>query len=143
MNRIAEEEMRLLEDFKAQIRPFESLPPIDLDLLASPDYIGPESAAFNRYREGAILLKQLKDTSVFYGRVLDVMDRFFERRYELFVNEDESVVGKGFSDMELKRLMDIERNINTYTDVVAVDQIMAQPNYPSLNIDLGLSGRNM
>ena len=138
LNRIAEEEMRLLEDFKAQIRPFESLPPIDLDLLASPDYIGPESAAFNRYREGAILLKQLKDTSVFYGRVLDVMDRFFERRYELFVNEDESVVGKGFSDMELKRLMDIERNINTYTDVVAeIDQIMAQPNYPSLNIDLG------
>ena len=138
LNRIAEEEMRLLENFKAQIRPFESLPPIDLAQLASPDYTGPESAAFTRYREGAILLKHLKDTSVFYGRVLDVMDRFFERRYELFVNEDESVVGKGFSDMELKRLMDIERNINIYTDVVAgIDKIMAEPNYASLNLDLG------
>ncbi len=138
LTRISEEEMRLLENLKAQIRPFESLPPIDLDQLASPSFTGPETTAFTRYREGAILLKQLKDTSTFYGRVLDVMDRFFERRYELFVNEDESVVGKGFSDMELKRLMDIERNINIYTDVVAgIDKIMAEPNYASLNLDLG------
>ncbi|MFA6720230.1 MAG: tetratricopeptide repeat protein [Candidatus Cloacimonadaceae bacterium] len=138
LNRISAEEMRLLDNFKGQIRPFEYLPEIDLALLASPEYIGPDTEVFNRYREGAILLKQLKDTSVFYGRVLDVMDRFFERRYELFVNEDETVVGKGFSDMELKRLMDIERNINAYMDVVArIDEIMSEPNYASLNIDLG------
>lgn len=137
LNTISQEEMRLLDNLKAQIRPFESLPAIDLAQLASPEYIGPESAAFVRYREGAILLKQLKDTSVFYGRILDVMDRFFERRYELFVNEDASVVGKNFSDMELKRLMDIERNINIYTDVVArIDEIMSEPNYASLNVDL-------
>ena len=138
LNRISEEEMRLLENLKVQIRPLEYLPEIDLELLASPEYIGPETEVFNRYREGAILLKQLKDTAVFYGRVLDVMDRFFERRYELFVNEDESIVGKYYSDMELKRLMDLERNINIYQDVVAeIDAIMMAPNYASLNIDLG------
>lgn len=137
LDRIATEEMRLLDNLKEYIQPFKSLPPIDLDLMASPDFSGPDTEVFAKYRQGAILLKQLKDTSAMYGRVLDIMDRFFDRRYDLFESEDASVVGKGFSDMEMKRLMDIERNIFLYTDVVdRIDEIMAEQNYSSLNIDL-------
>jgi hypothetical protein len=136
IDKLASEEIQMLDDLKLRLRSYSTPPPLDIPLLAT-DYDGPETKPYEKYREGAILIQQLKDTSIYYGKVLDVLDRFFESRYELFVNEDESVKGKGFSDLELMRLMEIEKNINTYTDVIAeIDRLMADPNYASRNVDL-------
>lgn len=137
LDRIATEEMDLLQELKKQLESYSLPPPLDLELLANTDYMDTDMLGYSKYREGAILLQQLKGTAEYYGIVLDIMDRIFEQRYELFVNEDPSVVGKGFSDMEMKRLFDIERNIDLYTEVIeAIDEVMADPEYNALNIDL-------
>lgn len=138
LDRIATEEMELLQELKKQLKSYSLPPPLDLESLASSDYEDSGMQGYGKYRDGAILLQQLKETSEYYGMVLDLMDRIFEQRYELFVNDDSSIVGKGFSDMELKRLIDIEHNIDLYNEIIAsIDQIMADPDYESMNIDLG------
>ncbi|MBW6513567.1 MAG: tetratricopeptide repeat protein [Candidatus Syntrophosphaera sp.] len=137
LERIASEEFSLLEELKKQLRSYSSPPPLDLEALASADFQDTDMIVYSQYRQGAILLQQLKGTAEYYGLVLDIMDRIFEQRYELFVKEDPSVVGKGFSDMEMKRLFDIERNINLYVHVIrSIDEVMADPDYASLNVDM-------
>ena len=137
IRRIANEEMNALDRFKSQIKPFESAPDIDLELLASPDFKGSEAAAFDRYREGAMNLQTIKNYHAQITAVLDLIDRFFDNQYEIFVSQSSSAESARYSDLELKRLMDIERNINLYTDiVVGIEQIMSEPNYAELNINL-------
>lgn len=138
LDKIAKEELALLEELKAQLKSYVEPPPLDWELLASPDYRGTGKGPYDRYREGAVLLQQLKGTAEYYGKVIEVLNRFFDKRYDLFVKDDPSVKGKGFSDMELTRLIDIERNISIYNDIISsIDELMADPAYPSHNIDLG------
>ncbi len=137
IKRISNEEMSALDRFKAQIKPFESVPPIDLEYLASTDPNDPDAAVFARYREGAQNLKAVKDYSDLINKTLDIIDRFFENQYEIFISQSPTAASVAYSDLELKRLMDIERNIYLYTDVVAgIEELMSDPNYASLNIDM-------
>lgn len=137
IDKMSADENKLLEDLKQQLKLYVNPPPLDLAALASVDYANAEKSPYDKYREGAVLLAELKGTADYYGQVIDVLDRFFDRRYELFISDDASVRGKNFSDMELKRLIDIERNIYIYTDIIkSIDALMADPAYPNRNIDL-------
>lgn len=137
IDKMSTDESKLLEDLKQQLKLYITPPPLDLASLASVDYTTSEKGPYGKYREGAVLLAELKGTADYYGQVIDVLDRFFDRRYELFISDDASVKGKNFSDMELKRLIDIERNIYLYTDIIkSIDALMADPAYPSRNTDL-------
>lgn len=137
IRRISDEEMNALDRFKSQIKPFESAPEVDLDLLASPDFTGPEALVFDRYREGALNLQTIKDYHAHISSILELIDLFFESQYEIFTSQYSSAESAIYSDLELKRLMDIERNINLYTDIVAgIEQIMSEPGYADLNVSL-------
>jgi hypothetical protein len=137
IERITKEEIGLLDELKKQLKSYVSPPPLDLKQLASQEYGSTEMAAYAKYREGAVLLEQLKGTSEYYGKVIDIIDKIFDKQYQLFVQEDPTISGKGYSDMEMKRLFDIERNIELYTEIIAViDEIIANKDYTSLNMDL-------
>lgn len=135
--RISEEETRLLEDVRSSLKLYRNPPELNLETLARVDTLDAGSAAYRDYQLGALILEQLKGTAEYYGDVLDIMDRFFENKYELFTSEDPAVANTNYSDLELKRLFDIEKNIYVYTDLIsAIDAVMADPNYLSLNTDL-------
>jgi hypothetical protein len=137
LEKIYLEEVSILEDLKANLKAYKNVPPVDLEALANMDSTVEGMEPYAEYREGAMLLQQLKFTSDYYGKVIAIMDKIFEARYELFTKNDPSIEGKNFSDMEMKRLFDIEQNLYIYSDIItSIDEIMADPDYPSLGVDL-------
>ncbi len=137
IDKIQIEELAILDDLKKQIREYQKTPPVDLEAMASIETIGQIAVAYEDYREGAILLQELKGYSDYYAKVINIIDRIFEKQYQLFVEGDQSVIGRDFSDMEMKRLFDIEQTLYIYEEIIAsIDEIMADPDYPSLRIDL-------
>lgn len=136
LEQIYNEEVSLLNELKSSLKAYKDAPRIDLTALAG-EQIPDSQIAYSEYREGALLLQQIKFTSDYYGKVIRIMDQIFEKRYELFAKGDPSIEGKDFSDMEMKRLFDIEQNLYIYTDIIkSIDEIMADPDYPSLGVDL-------
>jgi len=135
-------EVSQLDDLKNQLQFYSYVPPLDLKRLAEENppeapATGIEAQSYQIYRKEAIKLNEAKHSAESLGKKLADIDKFLEDRYQLYVKEDPSVLDKGFSDMELKRLFDIEKNIGVYNDVLAaIDKLMADPGYPKLKIDL-------
>lgn len=124
------EESRILGEMKAQLKSYKDIPQVNLSALASSDPTSVGVSAYEKYREGALLIQELRFTADYYTKVIALMDAVFEKRYELFVSGDPSVIGRDFSDMEMKRLYDIERNIETYDDLInTIQTVMQTPEY--------------
>lgn len=137
MERLQTEEMAILDELLAQVDAYRNRPPVDLDALATYDTTNESVEVYSQYREGALILQQLKFTIDYYDLIIRLMDAVFQNQYELFVKEDPSILGKDFSDMEMKRLFDIERNLYIYEQIItSIGQIMESPDYRSLNVDL-------
>ena len=68
---------------------------------------------------------------------LDTIDKFFDIRIEQFLLDDPSVAGKNYSDLELGRLIDIEKSIVLYTDLIEVIALtMETEQYKQSDLDL-------
>ncbi len=51
-----------------------------------------------------------------------------QKQYELFLANDPSIQGKDFSDLELTRLVEIEKNLQVYNDLISeLDKDIANP----------------
>lgn len=134
---IASQEMKLLNDLKTNLKDYSSTPEISLEAIADPNSSFSQIQYFDRYRPGLEYLGKMKEYQRLLGVFLKSMERIFEIRYQQFVNEDPAVVGRSYSDMELKRLIDIERNIIVYSDLIdAINEAMAAPEYERSDLNL-------
>lgn len=130
LDKLYEEESRILTELKAQLKSYKDIPQVNLSALASSDPSSVGVSAYEKYREGALLIQELRFTADYYAKVIALMDAVFESRYQLFLKGDPSVIGRDFSDMEMKRLYDIERNIETYNELISTIQtVMQSPEY--------------
>ena len=92
------------------------------------DYLDQKLHSEETIVRGNLLLQQVKQLSISYQKQLEIMDQILEKQYERFLTNDPSVQGHNYSDMELKRLYDIEKNILLYNDLIAeLDKDIADP----------------
>ena len=139
LEKVRVEEIRVLNEFKADLYNYAVTPEIRLQDIADPNSPLAQNAYFNKYREGAIYLEEMRIYQKLLAAFLDGMDSIFEIRYQQFVQEDPAILGKNYSDMELKRLIDIEKNLNVYQELITlINQVMSSPEYQAqsgLNLD--------
>jgi len=87
--------------------------------------------------EGYKKLQAIKAVSANYQKNIEIMDRILQIQYEHFLAQDPEVVGKNYSDMEMKRLYDIEKNLDFYNDAIAeLDRDISDPSLASINQQL-------
>ena len=142
LDSISTRENKILENFKQQLKFYSYIPPLDFQILAQEEpstatWTEVEIQSFNIYKKEAAKLIEAKDYSEKLSSKLAQVDDYLEGRYQLYLHEDPAVLGTGFSDMELKRLIEIQKNIDLYTEVIqSIDALLAEPGYATLNIDL-------
>ena len=137
LQQIGAQEMALLNEFKTELYNYAITPQIKLESIIDPNSPLSKNAYFDQYREGVVYVGQMRAYQKLLTNFLDGMDRIFEIRYQQFINEDPAILGKDFSDMELKRLIDIERNLIVYMDLIeAIDEAMATPEYAQSSLNL-------
>ncbi len=101
------------------------------------DYIDQKVQAEETMARGNLLFQQVKQLSSNYQKQLEIMDKILEKQYERFLTNDPSVQGQNFSDMELKRLFDIEKNIQLYNNLIAeLDKDIADPDLANIQEQL-------
>ncbi len=101
------------------------------------EYYSKKNSTESFVAEGYTKLQAIKAISVNYQKNIEVMDRILQIQYERFLAQDPTVVGKDYSDMELKRLYDIEKNLDFYNDAIAeLDMDIADPSLASINQQL-------
>lgn len=87
--------------------------------------------------KGYNLLQQIKMMSTSYQKQIEIMDRILEVQYERYLNKDADLINNNYSDLELKRLCDIEKNIQLYSDIIAeLDKDIADPKLISVQPQL-------
>ncbi len=73
-------------------------------------------------------LQVVKQFSVSYTKQITIMDVILQRQYERFLANDPTLQDKDYSDMEMKRLYDIEKNIEVYDQIISeLDTSIADP----------------
>ncbi len=101
------------------------------------DYYTKKIYAEETITRGTSLLQQIKKLSSSYERQLAIMDQILERQYELYKANDPQIQGNKYSDMELKRLYDLEKNIQLYTDLIEeLDNYIADPKLVDMQAQL-------
>lgn len=137
LEEVAAKEMKALNDLKTNLKDYSSTEEITLEAISDPNSPLSKIAYFDKYRQGITYIGKLQEYQRLLGVFLQTMDRIFEIRYQQFVKEDPAVVGKNYSDMEMKRLIDIEKNIVLYGDLIAtINEAMARPEYEKSDLDL-------
>ncbi len=97
------------------------------------EYHDVEVKSAAKVADGYALLQSVKQFSVSYQKQIELMDRVLQKQYELFLANDPSIQGKDFSDLELTRLVEIEKNLQVYNDLISeLDKDIANP----ANVDL-------
>lgn len=130
LGKLYEQEVTILKNLKDELKSFKNPPAVDIAALA--DSTSVVVPAYEKYREGARLVQELRFTADYYAQVITLMEQVFDQRYDLFVKEDPSILGKNFSDMEMKRLFDIEQNLDAYQDLIdGIQEVMRTPEYKS------------
>ncbi|PKN73316.1 MAG: hypothetical protein CVU50_03210 [Candidatus Cloacimonetes bacterium HGW-Cloacimonetes-3] len=77
------------------------------------------------YYEKLQIVKQFSDS---YTKQITIMDVILQRQYERFLANDPTLQDKDYSDMEMKRLYDIEKNIEVYDQIISeLDTSIADP----------------
>ena len=101
------------------------------------DYVDQKLHSEETVVRGNLLLQQVKHISTSYQKQLEIMDGILEKQYERFMNNDPSIQGHNYSDMELKRLYDIEKNIMLYNNLIdELDTDIADPQLASIQDQL-------
>lgn len=73
-------------------------------------------------------LQAVKNFSVSYSKQINVIDVILQRQYERYLANDPTLQDKDYSDMELKRLYDIEKSIEIYDQIITeLDANMTDP----------------
>jgi hypothetical protein len=130
LNKLYQQESAILKSLKDNLKGYKDPPPVDFSALATSDSTALGVSAYEKYREGAMLVQELRFSADYYGQVVALMEQVFDTRYEMFVNEDPAILGRDFSDMEMKRLFDIERNIETYQEMIdTIQEVMQTEEY--------------
>lgn len=128
-----EEVNKLLDGLKGQLDLLVAPPRIDLAEIAGADTTYAGYPYYGKYATGTRLLEQLKDASAYYGSLIAKLDAQIDSLYQLFITNDKSVSGKDYSDLELIRLVNLQRNIRLYSKVIGgVDELLADPSYAEL-----------
>lgn len=110
--RMHEQEMNLLNDLQKTVS----------------DYYNMKSTSDKFMADGFAKLQGIKGFSVAYQKQIAIMDRILQLQYEKFLANDPYIQGKDFSDMELNRLVEIEKSIMFYNDNIAeLDKDIADP----------------
>jgi len=92
------------------------------------DYYNLKSNTDAYIADGYKRLKAVEQFSVIYQKQIDIMDQILQKQYEKFLANDPSIQGHDFSDMEMKRLYDIEKNIDLYNNIITeLDSYTADP----------------
>lgn len=106
------EEMRMLDGLKSSVS----------------DYMNNEKKADAIVAEYYSKLQAVKQFSISYKKQIDIMDVILQRQYERFLANDPALQDKEYSDMELKRLYDIEKTLEIYNQIIAeLDTNIADP----------------
>jgi len=134
---IAAQEMKILGDLKANLLEYTLSPYLSLDAIADPDLPFSQNPFFNDYMVGIKSVEALKVYQHLLTTALDTIDKFFDIRIEQFLLDDPAVAGKNYSDLELGRLIDIEKSIVLYTDLIEVIALtMETEQYKQSDLDL-------
>lgn len=130
LDKTHKEESQVLDDYKNSLKLYLDTPEVTVDTLLDPNSPVQQIEYFADYREGAFYVAQMRTYNESLMKFIALMDKVFESKYQKFVNEDPEILGKDFSDMELKRLLDIEQNLKLYQGLVAeIETTMATPEY--------------
>ncbi|HPN41068.1 MAG TPA: hypothetical protein PKX36_06045, partial [Candidatus Cloacimonadota bacterium] len=111
LDKTHKEENQVLDDYKNSLKLYLDTPEVTVDTLLDPNSPVQQIEYFADYREGAFYVAQMRTYNESLMKFIALMDKVFESKYQKFVNEDPEILGKDFSDMELKRLLDIEQNL--------------------------------
>jgi len=134
---ISAKEMDILSALKANLLEYTISPYISLEAIADPDLPFSQNPFFDEYMVGIKYVEALKTYQHLLATFLDTIDRFFDIRIEQFLLDDPSVAGKNYSDLELGRLIDIEKSIILYTDLIdVISQTMETNVYKQSDLDL-------
>lgn len=101
--RLHKEEMGLLDDLQKNITGYANLEKDNQEMIA----------------DGYAKLQAIKGFSVSYQKQMEIMDRILQKQYERFLVNDPYIQGKDFSDMELSRLIEIEKSIDFFNSSIA------------------------
>lgn len=78
--------------------------------------------------EGKAKLQAIKNYALIGQKEIDLLDTILQKQYERVLANDIEVVGANYSDMEMKRLIDIEKNIDDTDALIAeLDKAIADP----------------
>lgn len=134
---ISAKEIKILNDLKENLLEYTISPYISLEAIADPELPFSQNPFFDEYIVGIKYVEALKTYQHLLATFLDTIDRFFDIRIEQFILDDPSVAGKNYSDLELGRLIDIEKSIVLYTDLIdVIAQTMETTEYKQSDLDL-------
>lgn len=78
--------------------------------------------------DGYARLQAVKLFSVNYQKQISIMDRIMQKQYEKYLANDPTILEQDYSDPEMIRLYDIEKNIELYNDIISeLDRYIADP----------------
>jgi len=78
--------------------------------------------------EGTQRLQAIKQYSVVCQKQLDLLDSILQKEYERILADDPEYTGTNYSDMELKRLIELDKNLDQCDAIIAeLDKAIADP----------------
>lgn len=91
------------------------------------EYTVEEKETFTIYKELDSVLREAQRTVIRLKQKIKSVEELLQKRYEKYLSGDPSVLGTGHGDLELKRLIEIEKNIETYQEIIiTIDQLQAK-----------------
>lgn len=110
--RANDEEMRMVDGLKASLT----------------EYMNNEKKSDAIVAEYYAKLQSVKQFSSSYKKQMDIMDVILQRQFEKFLANDPAFQEHEYSDMELKRLYDIEKTLEIYNQILSeLDVSIADP----------------
>ncbi|MDD2227984.1 MAG: hypothetical protein PHY48_01070 [Candidatus Cloacimonetes bacterium] len=107
-----EEELSMLEDIKSSLT----------------DYYNNDQNTDKIIADYYAKLQSVKQFATSYSKQINIIDVILQRQYERYLANDPTLQEKDYSDMELKRLYDIEKNIEIYDNILSeLDTSIADP----------------
>jgi len=104
------------------------------------DYYKAKETADAYVADGYAKLQAVKLFSVSYQKQIEIMDRIMQKQYEKFLANDPSIQGHDYSDPEMIRLYDIEKNLELYNNIISeLDGYIADPSLANVTEQLKAS----
>ncbi|NLO11528.1 MAG: hypothetical protein GX122_03795 [Candidatus Cloacimonetes bacterium] len=130
ISQIEQEEIKVLDEYKDFLYKYLNNNQITIQTLVDPNTPLKEYEFFEEYERIGEILLTLRGYQDRLAKTINVIDDIFEMKYLVLRRDEDSITGSRYSDMEMKRLLDIEHNIMLYEDIIEVYQgVMATPEY--------------